>query len=438
MDRLVTPYRFEDAPSVDRAEARALDEIARFAPGRDAAQALRASLSRVLHELRGEDEPVAPEEGRSLPTERITIRSTGLASRDDWTSTYSVRIVYGLAGTTRRAVLEIPLSSARTVIARVVGVSPARLGASDLLTPVEQGILAFFAERLAGAADPVPHLSPLLPLTVLDIVSESASFPWGAEGAAGWYAISGSALVVGANIPFRLLVPWAALRAARLRYEEGAGAQERARARSARVRGDLSTLRIALTGRIGKTVLRRPEIEEMEPGDVVLLEEPESWPRFESGRLGGTIRLAFEGCEEGAGSLAVDILEDAGKLTVAVRELTPCLTMRGETSRRMAKVSEPKEAESTDVPRGKSAGKAEPRNLEAAALADEAPVQIRVELGRVRMTVAELAELAPGAILELRKDPEQPVSLFIEDRVIARGELVRIEGELGVRISSLH
>jgi flagellar motor switch protein FliM len=245
--------------------------------------------------------------------------------------------------------------------------------------------------------------------------------------------------VVGANIPFRFLVPWSALRSARLQYEAGVGARERARSRSARVLGPLSCLRITLTGRIGKIGLRRAEIEELEPGDVALLDEPDAWPKFESGRLGGAIRLAFDGCEERAGSIAVEILEDSRNLIVAVNQLITALTMR-EANRRMRKVSanEPNEAESTDVPRAKGASKAAAGYPEAAALAEEAPVQIRVELGRVRMTVAELAELSPGSILELRKDPEQPVSLLIEDRVVARGELVRVEGELGVRILSLY
>ena len=87
MDRLVAwqPYHFEDVPSYDRVEAHALDQIARFAPGIEAAQAFRASFSKVLHELRSEEEPGAQAEERhtfaTLP-ERITLRSTGLASRD--------------------------------------------------------------------------------------------------------------------------------------------------------------------------------------------------------------------------------------------------------------------------------------------------------------------------------------------------------------------
>lgn len=458
-------YLFDDVPSFDRAEAQAVDEVARLAPGPEGIRALRTALAKILHELRSEEDslPQGAGEDGSTPVhhpERITIRDAGLASRDSWTpGAYSVRIIYGLGGEARRAIVEIPLASARSLIGRVVGVAPSRLGASDLLTPVEQGILAFFSERIAGLADSVPFLSPLLPTPVLDIVSESASISWGPEGAKSWYSISGSVLVVGTTVPFRLLLPWAMLRHLRVRYEATSEGQERAHARSARFRHPLSSVPVTLTGRIGRIGLRRAELEEIESNDVVLLDDGTSSPGFQEGRLTGTIRLAFDGAEEGAGSIEVDLehdeppqpseragttsapqarLGDARSVTVRVKRLLPGQTIRGRNGRiRKVNPKEGNEAESTDVPRAKGPNASTPRHPEAAALAEEAPVQVRVELGRIRMTLGELAELAPGAILDLRKDPEQPVALMVEDRMIARGELVRIEGALGVRILSL-
>lgn len=74
---------------------------------------------------------------------------------------------------------------------------------------------------------------------------------------------------------------------------------------------------------------------------------------------------------------------------------------------------------------------------EGRALAEDAPMTLRVEIGRVRMTLRELSQLAPGSVLELHRDAREPVSLVLDDRVLGKGELVRIEGELGVRILSL-
>lgn len=65
------------------------------------------------------------------------------------------------------------------------------------------------------------------------------------------------------------------------------------------------------------------------------------------------------------------------------------------------------------------------------------PVDVEVELTRLRMTLSQLAQVRPGHVLPLRIDPGEPVVLRVGDRAIARAELVDIEGELGARILSL-
>jgi type III secretion protein Q len=65
------------------------------------------------------------------------------------------------------------------------------------------------------------------------------------------------------------------------------------------------------------------------------------------------------------------------------------------------------------------------------------PVDVEVELTRVRLTVGQLAQLRVGHVLPLRMDVSEPVTLRVGDRAVARAELVDIEGELGARILSL-
>jgi type III secretion protein Q len=65
------------------------------------------------------------------------------------------------------------------------------------------------------------------------------------------------------------------------------------------------------------------------------------------------------------------------------------------------------------------------------------PVEVEVELARVRLSVAELAQLRPGHVLGLRINASEPVVLRIGDRAVAQAELVDIEGEVGARILSL-
>lgn len=62
------------------------------------------------------------------------------------------------------------------------------------------------------------------------------------------------------------------------------------------------------------------------------------------------------------------------------------------------------------------------------------PVEVEVELTRISLRVGELATLRPGAVIPLRISPVDPVTLRIGDRVIAKAELVEIDGEMGARI----
>ncbi len=65
------------------------------------------------------------------------------------------------------------------------------------------------------------------------------------------------------------------------------------------------------------------------------------------------------------------------------------------------------------------------------------PVMLEVELARVALPLAELARLEPGAALPLAIDRRGLVTLRVGDRAVARGELVDVDGAVGVRIVAL-
>jgi type III secretion system YscQ/HrcQ family protein len=76
-------------------------------------------------------------------------------------------------------------------------------------------------------------------------------------------------------------------------------------------------------------------------------------------------------------------------------------------------------------------------NSSSPAGTPEIPVTLVVELGRVSMSLARLADLKPGDVIELGRHSREPVELTSGGRLVARGELVQIDTELGVRLTNV-
>ncbi len=64
------------------------------------------------------------------------------------------------------------------------------------------------------------------------------------------------------------------------------------------------------------------------------------------------------------------------------------------------------------------------------------PVRVHIVLSQLEMGLAELNKLRPGSILELDRQKSEPVQLAVNGKILGAGELVEIEGRLGVRISN--
>jgi flagellar motor switch/type III secretory pathway protein FliN len=89
---------------------------------------------------------------------------------------------------------------------------------------------------------------------------------------------------------------------------------------------------------------------------------------------------------------------------------------------------------------GRGSDMSDPATTSSNALTEtlgDVPVLVRVEVGVVEMRAREWSALAPGDVVTLGRNVADPVSLRAGGVEIARGELVEIEGEVGVRILSL-
>lgn len=62
---------------------------------------------------------------------------------------------------------------------------------------------------------------------------------------------------------------------------------------------------------------------------------------------------------------------------------------------------------------------------------------IAIELGRTKMSISDILALGPGSIVELAKLAGEPVDLLVNQRIVAKGEVVVIDENFGVRITQL-
>ena len=75
-----------------------------------------------------------------------------------------------------------------------------------------------------------------------------------------------------------------------------------------------------------------------------------------------------------------------------------------------------------------------PRGME---MIMDIPLDVTVELGRVRMLIKDVLELASGSIVELDRVAGEPVDLLVNGRLVAKGEVVVIEDNFGIRITEI-
>ena len=67
----------------------------------------------------------------------------------------------------------------------------------------------------------------------------------------------------------------------------------------------------------------------------------------------------------------------------------------------------------------------------------DVPVRVSVVLGRTRMPVSSLLRLDTGTVIELDRQVGEAVEIFINDRLVARGEIVLVENRLGVTMTEI-
>jgi flagellar motor switch protein FliN/FliY len=65
------------------------------------------------------------------------------------------------------------------------------------------------------------------------------------------------------------------------------------------------------------------------------------------------------------------------------------------------------------------------------------PVEVTVELGRAKILISDLLQLGQGSVIELTKLAGEPLEIYVNEKLIARGEVVMVNEKFGIRMTDV-
>ncbi len=87
-----------------------------------------------------------------------------------------------------------------------------------------------------------------------------------------------------------------------------------------------------------------------------------------------------------------------------------------------------------ETPKGDASDQKEKYELD---LILDIPLDVSAELGKVKMLVNDLLQLGQGSVIELNKPVGDPIEIYINDKLIARGEVVVVDDKFGIRVTDI-
>lgn len=97
----------------------------------------------------------------------------------------------------------------------------------------------------------------------------------------------------------------------------------------------------------------------------------------------------------------------------------------------------PEETEDASAPADTANVTARTRSASDLEAVFDVPVKVSAVLGRARIEVSDLLKLGEGTVVELDRKVGEPIDVYVNDRLVARGEVVLVEEQLGVTMTEI-
>ena len=414
--------------------------------------------------------------------------------------------VLGLVGRDERCLAELDLPMAQLIIDKLLGGDGGDVDQQRPLSEIEEGVYSFVLLKVLNLVQETMGSERSLALKLEGMHGSLAALTERFALEEPFVVVSFKLFVDRTQGVLRLYIPTSLVEGL---FTPSWPAEGPALERLLQSYGDrkelVRLLRTPLTVEVGRLSLGMTDLDSLEEGDIVLveqtdasmlrredLEDPESVPGYLAGqvtcRIGqgghgtllgnvavgesGRYEVAIENIvpagepsgmrflfpdvddgveafeEEGMGEASrrlANSAEDALALAARAREAAAARALVGQPARFTAALGPSQSEAAVERTAEHSDGYEDDALVEedeipdaaAASLLDDVTVAMVVELGRVMVSAADVMGLRPGQVIELSRAPGEPVDLVVDGKRIGKGELVEIDGELGVRILSL-
>lgn len=343
-----------------------------------------------------------------------------------------------------RGLLEVDIGLAHWAIDTLLGGTGEAVGLRPL-TDIEEGVMTFVVLETLKALS--PSLDSSLPKLRLETIAPSLDAAISVMSEEETLGVVQLKAVFGGHTGYvRLFIPESVLAVAEPAPDAPVRRQRRA-ADAVEHAGRLSNVKVWLRAEIGQVEISSGDLAQLRERDVVLVDGLTARPDKQEG---GTAKLKVGLARTGyfAADIAIESDRYVAKVTgIQIGEpAPPGAPIEGEEqpAEAQAEGAEGQEEppalgdgpdESTNP--GSERANMEEGQAEGADLLNDVPLQIAVEVGRLPITAEDIVGLKVGHVFDLNRQVGEPLDLSVNGKIVARGELVEIEGNLGIRIVSL-
>ncbi|MBN1960989.1 MAG: FliM/FliN family flagellar motor switch protein [Deltaproteobacteria bacterium] len=337
----------------------------------------------------------------------------------------SCLLVIGAAPSEHKIIVDLDLSLAAFAVERLLGGTGESHRIIRPLTEIEEGVLSFLLLKILSLFHDGMQTGHELALT-LDKFSQKLDDVQFLIDSESEYVVLGFRVAVGKRLGYaRILIPGSLVTESFGKTIAQSGANSLEQIYMQTILQTLSDTEVSARFEIATLPdLHAADFANLEHGDIIIIENHsllktadsirgELFVRIGAGKNGG-LRCRFTEEEQPRAEIIEIVVEEQPVEMPMTEEVNP-----------------DKEIDNT-MSENQALNEANLEETEGLLRDIDAPVVI--ELGRIRMNTAQVVRLHKGQVLRLPRGANDPVDLVVNSKLFARGELIEVDGELGVRL----